>query len=110
MWREVLEHLVTDTRGLYLDCTLGGGGHSEAILTRLEEPGGKVIALDQDPDALDFAGKRLEQEVGRGRFKALRANFRAATDVLLSEGLITPEAAAGTEPGPFAGANARGLG
>ena len=107
MWREVLDHLITDAQGLYLDCTLGGGGHSEAILTRLEGPGGKLIALDQDPDALAFAGKRLRRQEEEGRFRAVRANFRVASEVLVAEGLMTPEAAEGREPGPFAGRKRR---
>ena len=62
-----------------------------------------MIALDQDPDALVFAGKRLRRQEEEGRFRAVRANFRVASEVLVAEGLITPEAAEGKEPGPFAG-------
>ncbi|MDQ2800912.1 MAG: 16S rRNA (cytosine(1402)-N(4))-methyltransferase RsmH, partial [Armatimonadota bacterium] len=41
-----------------LDCTLGGGGHAVALAERLR-PGGRLIGLDQDPDALAEAGQRL---------------------------------------------------
>ncbi len=44
--------------GIYLDGTAGGGGHSHAIASRLTT--GRLIALDQDPDAIAAAGKRLE--------------------------------------------------
>lgn len=44
--------------GIYLDGTAGGGGHSHAIASRLTT--GRLIALDQDPDAIAEAGKRLE--------------------------------------------------
>ena len=61
---------------LFLDGTLGGGGHTEAFL----EAGANVIGIDQDPQALDFAGKRLERF--GDRFTPVRANFEMAGPVL----------------------------
>ena len=54
-----------------LDCTLGGGGHSEALLAA----GASVTALDQDETAIDEARKRLAAQQGAGRFRAFRGNF-----------------------------------
>jgi 16S rRNA (cytosine1402-N4)-methyltransferase len=54
-----------------LDCTLGGGGHSEALLAA----GSSVTALDQDEAAIDEARKRLAAYEAAGRFRALRGNF-----------------------------------
>jgi 16S rRNA (cytosine1402-N4)-methyltransferase len=54
-----------------LDCTLGGGGHSEALLAA----GSSVVALDRDEAALIEAGKRLAPYEASGRFLAIRANF-----------------------------------
>ena len=45
---------------IYIDCTLGGGGHSEEILKRIS-PKGKLISFDVDDDAINFASKRLEK-------------------------------------------------
>jgi 16S rRNA (cytosine1402-N4)-methyltransferase len=45
--------------GIYVDCTLGGGGHSEAVCRRLS-PRGQLIGIDQDQYALERAGSRLE--------------------------------------------------
>ncbi len=44
---------------VYVDCTLGGGGHSELILKRIQ-PNGKLIAFDIDQDAIDAASERLK--------------------------------------------------
>jgi 16S rRNA (cytosine1402-N4)-methyltransferase len=47
---EVIEHLAINPSGIYVDCTFGGGGHSRAILEKLDEAG-KLVAFDQDADA-----------------------------------------------------------
>jgi 16S rRNA (cytosine1402-N4)-methyltransferase len=54
-----------------LDCTLGGGGHSEALLAG----GSSVVALDRDEAAVTEARKRLASYEASGRFLAIRANF-----------------------------------
>ena len=54
-----------------LDCTLGGGGHSEALLAS----GSSVVAIDRDEAAISEARKRLAPYEASGRFLALRGNF-----------------------------------
>jgi 16S rRNA (cytosine1402-N4)-methyltransferase len=54
-----------------LDCTLGGGGHSEALLSS----GASVTAIDRDEAAIEEARKRLAAYEASGRFRALRGNF-----------------------------------
>ena len=66
---EVLQLLASSKE--VLDCTLGGGGHSEALLAA----GIEVTALDQDQSAIDEARKRLAAYEAAGRFRALRGNF-----------------------------------
>lgn len=56
---------------LVLDCTLGGGGHSAALL----ESGSSVVAIDRDEAAITEARKRLAAYEASGRFLALRGNF-----------------------------------
>ena len=54
--KEALQHLQVKPGGIYLDATLGDGGHTQAIL----ENGASVIAIDQDPQALKRASARLQ--------------------------------------------------
>ena len=54
---EAIEGLAIDEAGIYIDGTAGGGSHSEAILKKLKS--GKLISIDQDPDAIDFLREKL---------------------------------------------------
>jgi len=65
--------------GLYVDATLGGGGHAEAILERVQ-PGGRLIGLDWDDAALAVAAQRL-QRFGEALI-TVRENFAALGTVL----------------------------
>ena len=56
--KEVLDNLAIKPDGIYVDGTLGGGGHSYHILERLTS-GGRLIGIDQDTDAIRAAGERL---------------------------------------------------
>ena len=73
---EVVELLAPRPGALVVDCTCGGGGHAEAIL----QTGADVLGLDQDPDAVAFAGDRLARFGGRVTLR--QANFREAAQVL----------------------------
>ena len=56
--QEVLSFLVTTTDGIYVDCTLGGGGHAHAIAERLTGKG-RLIGIDRDEEAIVEARRRL---------------------------------------------------
>jgi len=58
MLEETLQGLNVQPGGRYIDCTVGGGGHSESILER-SAPGGQLLGLDADPQALEIARNRL---------------------------------------------------
>lgn len=59
MLNETVDGLNVRENGVYVDCTLGGGGHSSEVLKRLNNTG-KLIGIDQDTDALKAAGERLK--------------------------------------------------
>ncbi len=68
-----VDYLVTDSNGTYVDVTYGGGGHSRAILDRLDN--GRLIAFDQDSDA---QSQLIEDE----RFTFVHSNFKNLTRFL----------------------------
>ena len=74
----VLEHLLAGSPAVVLDATLGGGGHSEAILEAL--PSCRLIGMDADEAALEFAGARLKKF--GARFQAVHGNFRTMDECL----------------------------
>jgi 16S rRNA (cytosine1402-N4)-methyltransferase len=80
MVREVLSYLKPERGGVYFDGTLGGGGHSEAILGASN--GVRLIAVDQDTEAHDVAGRRLERF--GDRVHLVHASFAVAAEALAS--------------------------
>ena len=78
---ECLEGLAIKPTGVYLDCTLGGAGHSSEILKRLG-PGGLLVGIDRDVDAIEAAGQRLSSVGTQARFCCLRGNFHDAPALL----------------------------
>jgi 16S rRNA (cytosine1402-N4)-methyltransferase len=60
---EVLELLDPQPGGVYVDCTLGGAGHAKAILSRIL-PGGRLIGIDRDQEAIDHAESELSSYTG----------------------------------------------
>ena len=76
---KVLELLVWKGDGLYIDCTVGEGGHSEGIL-RLLSPGGRLIGVDKDKEVLAIAEERLKSFSGRREL--LAADFRQLPEIL----------------------------
>ena len=81
---ETIENLNIKPDGIYLDGTLGGGGHSEAILKRLS-PKGRLIGIDQDDAAIAAASERLS--VFGDRVTILRNNYRNARTALEQIGI-----------------------
>ncbi len=71
---ETMEGLNIKPDGVYVDVTFGGGGHSRAILSRLNEKG-RLIAFDQDEDA-------FRNQIEDGRFTLVQSNFKYLSNFL----------------------------
>lgn len=76
LMKEVLEYLNLKPNGVYVDVTLGGGGHTRMILDA--EPTCKVIGMDWDKGVVESTGKKLEEEYP-GRFIPVWGNFSKIT-------------------------------
>ena len=72
LYYETLDNLVKNPDGIYIDCTLGGGSHSEGILERLSDKG-LLISIDQDSTAIEYSKKRLEKF--GSKWKVFKGNF-----------------------------------
>lgn len=83
MAEECISALAIKENGIYLDATLGGGGHSSLIAERLGS--GLLIGIDQDADAINAASERLAP-YGE-RFRAVKSNFSNLKQVLAEEGI-----------------------
>lgn len=81
---ETIEGLNIKPDGIYVDGTLGGGGHSREIAARIGE-NGRLVGIDQDEAAIEAAGKRLS-EFG-DKVSIVRSNYRNTKAVLASLGI-----------------------
>ena len=83
MLEETVDLLAVREGGVYVDGTLGGGGHSAEILRRLNGTG-HLYGIDRDADALAAATARLS---GAGNFTAIRGNFHDVRALLAAQGV-----------------------
>ncbi len=81
--RESVDFLSPKSGGVFVDATLGMGGHSEALLGSNKDL--KVFGIDQDAEAIKIANERLERF--GGRFKAIQANFVDIKSIAKAESL-----------------------
>lgn len=86
MLKEVLDYLNPSPGEIFVDATVGGGGHSSAIVQRLL-PGGCLIALDRDIEAIKAAGERLKAY--RQAVILIQANYKEIRSVLSKRGIKT---------------------
>ncbi len=88
MLEEVLKFLQPKAGGHYVDGTLGGGGHAEAILER-SAPDGKVLGIDSDRQALARVEKRLAEAVKDGRLVLVHGNFAELARIVDEAGFVS---------------------
>ncbi|MDA8561550.1 16S rRNA (cytosine(1402)-N(4))-methyltransferase RsmH [Gammaproteobacteria bacterium] len=82
--KETIDQLKINPTGFYLDATFGRGGHSEVILSYLG-PRGRLLAMDKDPDAVNFAKNNFCSD---SRFSIHHGSFATLNEFLESENLI----------------------
>ena len=89
MPEETVNGLMTNLSGTYVDCTLGGAGHSLRIAKRLSE-NGRLIGIDQDESAIEAATQRLREAKEKGEitcsFDVVKSNFSALENILQETG------------------------
>ena len=78
LFNETIEGLNIREDGIYVDCTLGGGGHSKGILESLSKDG-KLVGIDQDTDALKAASERLSEY---SNVTYVHSNFEKIKDIV----------------------------
>ncbi|MDR1539506.1 MAG: 16S rRNA (cytosine(1402)-N(4))-methyltransferase RsmH [Clostridiales bacterium] len=84
---ECLEGLNIKPNGIYVDGTLGGAGHAAPIAARLSE--GRLIGIDQDGDAIDFAKKKLKPFGEKA--VVIKGNFKESKSLLASLGIYSAD-------------------
>lgn len=72
---EAVENLKIKPDGVYVDCTLGGGGHTRKILSQLNE-NGRLFSFDQDQTAIEYNQKALDNQLKNGKLTLVKDNFR----------------------------------
>ena len=82
---ESVDFLITDKNGIYVDCTMGGAGHSSAFAAQLEA-GGLLIGIDQDDDAIAAGSERLLNKF-TCKTAVAKSNFESFSQVLDSMGI-----------------------
>ena len=78
--QESIDFLITDKNGIYVDCTMGGAGHSRGFAAQLEA-GGLLLGIDQDPDAIAVGSERLLHKF-TCRTAVAQSNFENFAQVL----------------------------
>jgi len=82
MVEEVIRGLITDENGIYVDATVGGGGHSAALLSTLG-PAATVLGIDRDAESISQVSERLSSDV---RFHIYRGSFSELNKFLTQYG------------------------
>ncbi|MGY3766518.1 16S rRNA (cytosine(1402)-N(4))-methyltransferase RsmH [Vagococcus vulneris] len=73
--KETVDNLAVKPNGIYVDCTLGGAGHSEYLLSQLDEKG-HLYAFDQDSTAIEHAKVKLAPYIEKNMVTFIQSNFR----------------------------------
>lgn len=83
--KEAVAGLAIKPTGVYVDCTLGGGGHSQRILEQLTT--GHLYAFDQDQTAITYNEEHLKTYLDAGKLTFIKSNFRQIQTELTERGI-----------------------
>ncbi|WP_265455387.1 16S rRNA (cytosine(1402)-N(4))-methyltransferase RsmH [Enterococcus sp. HY326] len=86
MLKETVDNLNIKPDGIYVDCTLGGAGHSQYLLSQLSNQG-HLYAFDQDQKAIDHGQEFLKEYVDRQMVTFIKSNFRNLAEMLAEQGV-----------------------
>lgn len=84
---EAVDGLNIKPDGTYVDCTLGGGGHSGLILSKLSE-NGRLYSFDQDITAINFNKDKFKEENELGKINFIKSNFRNISEELNKRNIL----------------------
>ncbi|CAM9163662.1 unnamed protein product [Ectocarpus fasciculatus] len=84
MLQECMDHLQPCAGKLFVDGTLGGGGHTAAVL----ETGAHVISIDQDDDAIETSSRRLQSYLSCQQLEIRKGNFRSIEHIVSTSRLF----------------------
>lgn len=82
--KEVLEYLKIEDGKRFIDCNLGGAGHTREIIAK----GGVVLGIDQDEDAIDYVEKNEQLAVSNKRLVTRRGNFANLKEIAAEAGFV----------------------
>lgn len=87
---EAIDFLITDRNGIYVDGTLGGGGHSSVILEKLESKG-HLYSFDMDPDAIVHCKEKFKEELSKEspKISLINENFYKACSIEGAKGKVS---------------------
>lgn len=78
--QESVDLLITDAKGIYIDGTLGGGGHAAQICQKLVS-GGKLLSFDKDTVAVNYCMQLLKEEISVGKLKIINDSYEKACGI-----------------------------
>ena len=84
---ETIDNLQVKPNGIYVDCTLGGAGHTKYLLEKLDS--GHLYCFDQDELAIDHAKEVLKDEIQAGKVTLIKNNFRHLKEALNDLGVYS---------------------
>ncbi len=99
MAKEMITNLDVKGNGVYIDCTMGRGGHTNLILEKLNSEG-KIVAIDQDEDAINYCTNKFKEfsnvKIIRGNFKNLKSivndlNIECVDGIIFDLGVSSPQ-------------------